>query len=104
MPLARFKDEVDAPATVDQKFDEFHAENPHVYRELVRLCRQARKGGRKHVGIRMLWEVTRWNFLISTTDANSDFKLNDHYTSRYARLIMQTESDLRDIFHVRDAR
>ena len=36
-----------------------------------------------------------------TTSDTSGFKLNDHYTSRYARLIMEREPDLRGIFRTR---
>ena len=37
-------------------------------------------------------------------DPGSDFKLNDHYHSRYARLVMAKEADLREMFDVRELR
>lgn len=92
------------------RFKQFHEDNPQVYEELVRLARhalaqRARRGvTSRHLGIRMLWEVTRWNLTIETDDANSDLKLNDHYHSRYARLIMEEESDLGGIFELRELR
>lgn len=83
-----------------EKFEEFHAANPQVYEELVRLCRQGKEAGLKKIGIRMLWEVARWNMLMSTK-RNSPFKLNDHYHSRYSRLIILMEPDLADMFELR---
>ena len=38
------------------------------------------------------------------TTVRTDFALNDHYRSRYARLIMEQEEDLRDLFEVRELR
>lgn len=83
--------------------ERFHEMNPRVYEILVRLARQAKAKGRDHCGIRMLWEVMRWEIFISTTDDASDFKLNDHYTSWYARFIMAREPDLIGFFRLRGA-
>jgi hypothetical protein len=82
------------------QFEEFHLANPEVYEELVRLCREAKSYGLEQVGIRMLWEVARWNLNV-VTKRNSPFKLNDHYHSRYARMIMIMEHDLDGIFELR---
>ena len=86
--------------TIQQRFEEFHKANPHVYQELVALCREAVSNGKDKLGVRMVWEVARWNLIVKTQQ-NSDFKLNDHYHSRYARLIMDQEQDLRGIFELR---
>jgi len=89
----------------ERKFLEFHRENPRVYKELLRLTRQAKnnKGG-KRIGIRMLWEVMRWNLTILTYDPSSDFKLNNNYHSRYARLIVEKNPDLKGLFEFRELR
>lgn len=84
------------------KFEKFHASNPHVYAELVRLARQAVAKGRTRFGMKALWEVMRWHFWLNTTD--TDFRLNNNYSSRYARLIMQQEADLRGVFETRELR
>lgn len=86
--------------TIQARFERFHAEHPEVYRELVKLARQAQRSGRKHYGIRTIWEVMRWNFSMRG-DPFEEFKLNDHYHSRYARLIARQEPDLADLFEFR---
>lgn len=91
------------PVTRAERFAEFHARNPQVYAELVRLAREAKVAGLKHLGVRMLWEVCRWNFALRTS-GDSGFKLNDHMSAAYARLIMQNEPDLRDAFEIRERR
>ena len=90
-----------------RKFLEFHQRNPQIYVELVRLARHAITlpgYGRRRIGIRMLWEIMRWNFTIEVDQAGDDYKLNDHLTSRYARMIDEKESDLKDIFELRELR
>jgi len=89
--------------TITEKFHQFHRENPHVYQTLVAKCRQYRRHnpGAK-IGIATLWENMRWDYMMSTE--HQDFKLNNNYRSHYARLIMDCNHDLRDIFEIREMR
>jgi hypothetical protein len=50
----------------------------------------------------MLFEVMRWNWFMTTTDPDSDFKLNNNYRSRYARKLMDEYPELDGIFEVRE--
>lgn len=88
-----------APSRAD-RFADFHARNPHIYLELVRFARQVKAAGRSRIGIRLVWERLRWDLML-TTDSD-DWKLNDHLTAPYARLIMEQEADLAGIFEVRE--
>ena len=89
--------------TIQQQFEVFHNINPWVYTDLVQLARQAKATGRRTFGIKSLYEVVRWNRFIQTTDPNDDsWKLNNNYHSRYARLIMDQEPDLKGFFNVRE--
>jgi hypothetical protein len=88
--------------TIEEAFYVFHAANPQVYAELVRLARQARRRGVQYVGINMLLEVTRWNFSLRTS--GDEFKLNNNWAPYYSRLIMLQEPDLEGIFHTRRLR
>jgi hypothetical protein len=87
---------------LDRAFAEFHAANPRVYATLVRLARQAKARGRERCGIKMLWEVARWEIYLATSDP--DFKLNNNFHSRYARLVMEREPDLAGFFETRGLR
>lgn len=90
-------------ASIQVKFEEFHRLNPWVYEHLVRLARQLVQRGHDKVGIKMLWEVLRWQTMF-THDPNSEFKLSNNYHSRYARLIMDQEVDLVGVFETRGLR
>ena len=90
--------------TIDEAFWEFHTRNPGVYRELAQMTRLAKARGRKKVGIAMFFEVLRWNRIVAgLPDKTEDFKLNNNYRSRYARLLMK-EPDLKGMFETRGLR
>jgi hypothetical protein len=86
----------------DREFLGFHEANPEVYAELRDLARQAVARGRKCASIKMLFEVVRWERYLRTTDP--DFKLNNNFHSRYARLLMAREPELRGLFELRELR
>lgn len=92
---------MDGKATLQERFEAFHAENPQVYDGLVRLALEARAAGRAKYGIAALVEVLRWSRMTTTGE---DFKLNNDYRSRYARLIMENVPELADFFEVREVK
>jgi hypothetical protein len=86
---------------IASRFERFHANNPHVYKNLVTLARELRSKKPTCVtGIGMLYEVLRWNYYM-TTDSEDDYKLNNDFKAPYSRLIMKQEPDLDGIFRVR---
>lgn len=88
---------------LDERFDEFHTNNPEVYVELVTLARELVERGHRKLGIGMLWEVIRWQRFLG--DVGDDhYKLNNVYRSRYSRLIMAQELDLAGVFDTRELR
>lgn len=87
--------------SIDQRFRDFHDNNPAVYTELVSMARQMQSRGYAQIGIELIWAAYRWNRMMRTTADEYQFKLNDHFTSRYARLIMAQEEDLAGFFRTR---
>ena len=87
--------------TIQEQFEEFHRLNPFVYRRLAAMARQLLAKGRKKIGIGMLFEVLRWNYYSNTKDPSSEWKLNNNYCSRYARL-MAAEAEFKDAFELRE--
>lgn len=90
--------------SIDQRFRDFHAENPGVYDELVKMARQIQARGYTRIGIELIWSAYRWNRMMRSGPDEYGFKLNDHFRSRYARLIMVQEPDLANLFHIRTLR
>lgn len=90
--------------SIDEQFMEFHVANPHVYRNLVRLAREAKSQGCKKIGMKFLIERLRWEYIVKTNHAASEYAINNNYTSRYARMIMDTCPDLQGFFETRRLR
>ncbi len=87
--------------TPRERFEAFHSANPHVLEALRVLALQMVDRGRDRIGIRMLWERLRWERLLRTNDPDSEFKLNNNYHSRFARLLMVVEPRLAGVFETR---
>ena len=84
--------------SIEESFQIFHELNPSIYLELVRMTRLMRAKGRKKIGMKMLFEALRWNYMVSTDDPETEFKLNNNFTSRYVRLIAEQEPELASMF------
>lgn len=89
-----------AEGSIQQRFEAFHEEHPEVYDMIVKYARRVLGKG-KTCGIGLIWERLRWEVKIEKTE---EFKLNDHYRSRYSRLIRDREADLVDFFETRALR
>ena len=88
------------PATIQQRFEAFHEHNPEVYAAMVAICRRLKLRGHKRYGVKAVWEMLRITFTLERPD--EIYKLNNNYTSRYARLIMDREADLAGFFETRE--
>jgi hypothetical protein len=84
-------------------FERFHADNPGVYARLRALALFAVRKGKRKIGIGMIYEVVRWEYFFDT-HGDDDWKLNNNWRSRYARLLMECEPELVGIFETRELR
>jgi DNA-directed RNA polymerase specialized sigma24 family protein len=86
-------------ATIQERFEAFHAANPWVYRALEHLTIQRLSRGRRRVGIAALFEVLRWEWEKSTVGGG--FKLNNDFRSRYVRLLLERHPEWDGVFETR---
>lgn len=89
---------------IERDFWRFDRANPQIYRKLVSLARQVKGAGHNRYSIDALFHRLRWHHDVELRSQKGKFKLNDHFTSHYARLIMSREADLIDFFEVRENR
>jgi hypothetical protein len=87
-----------------EAFQRFHAENPHVYERLKRLAFRLKVRGVERYGMKALWEVLRYEEAVATTAPAGSYRLNNNFTARYARLLMELEPDLHGFFELRERR
>ncbi|MCC6455179.1 MAG: hypothetical protein IT328_09580 [Caldilineaceae bacterium] len=90
-------------ATIQERFESFHAHNPHVYAALRTLALQMLGNGVRAYGIKGLFEILRWQFSIQT-GGKEEFRLSNDFTSRYARLLVELNPELDGFFTLRELR
>lgn len=93
-----------APATIEGRFQAFHAAHPQVYRKLIEFSRELVAAGWDHFGISVVWERLRYETMLGAHRDEDCYKLNDQYRSRYARLIIDQVPELADVFTIRALR
>ena len=72
-----------------EKFEEFHANNPHVYHIFKQLTFKAVNAGATKLSAWWVINVARWEMAFTTTDFNSDFKISNDYIAYYSRMFMR---------------
>lgn len=87
---------------LDLRFWAYHEANPVLYDTLARLALEAVRQGKRRIGAKALWERMRWELWMAAD--GDDFALNNNFTSRYARLLMAREPELRGVFELRGLR
>lgn len=85
---------------VERAFRIFHRTNPHVLRSLIELTEELHRTGARRIGMKMLFEVLRWQTMLATR--GDDFKLNNNYCSYYARVLMHRRPEFRGMFQLRE--
>jgi len=88
--------------SIDERFRLFHAKNPQVLDRLVSLAHQAIAAGKTRIGAKTLVEVARWHFWLETE--GDEFRINNSFTSRYARLLVETHPEFEGLFETRELR
>ena len=92
-------------ATIQERFEAFHAQNPWILAALEQLAAEYLRTTRgRRIGIRMLWEQIRWQYDRIVIDPTSVFKVNDHYHSRYVRLLLTLHPEWAGCFQTRALR
>jgi hypothetical protein len=89
-------------ATLQQRFELFHAENPWVLRAYEQLCMDWVGKGNTRASIGMFTEIVRWQYGRRTT--GRDFKIDNSYRSRYVRLIVERNPGWGGLFETRELR
>lgn len=88
--------------SIEQRFELFHAANPHVADALEALADQWLSHGHARLGVKALFERLRWESGIQT--AGDAYRLNNDFTALYARLLITRHPDWADAIQTRDRR
>lgn len=88
-----------APLTIGERFAVFHERHPDVYRLFKQFALELLQAGRTRYSADAILHRVRWNFAVG--DPNGDFRINDHWSSRYARMLMDECPAFRGFFETR---
>ena len=88
--------------TLEERFERFHAANPHIYKTLKEMALALKVAGLKRYGIDALFGFLRFNHSIRTQ--GDGFKLNNDFKAFYSRMLMEEEEELTGFFEVRSTR
>lgn len=84
---------------IDSKFTDFHSKNPAVYELFKRFAVEALVAGKTKIGAKAIAERIRWSVEIEAR--GGEFKLNNSYVSRYARLLAKEDPRIGSLFNFR---
>lgn len=87
--------------TIAERFRQFHSDNPHVYGHIEKLVLALHKKGRYRFGMKAIWEQLRWRVLLGHVRVRGPYRLNNIFTSRYARMFLEKHPGFRGFFRTR---
>ncbi|MEU3783388.1 hypothetical protein [Streptomyces sp900129855] len=88
--------------SIDERFDAFHASRPWVYEALEELTAEWVAGGGGRISVKALFERLRWP--ASSDCGGEPYRLNNVFTSRYARLLCREHPEWASAFELRRLR
>ena len=90
----------DIPAHIRDEFWAFHHDNPQIFELFRAYCTDLRRAGREAYGAKAVIERIRWHLNVEVRSAD-DLKLNNNYTSCYARLLVEIDPSFASFFRLR---
>ena len=75
--------------SIQEQFERFHALHPEIYAEFRQIALNLLQRGRSHYGSKAILEVIRYHRILSGKSETEPFKINNTYSSRYARKLMR---------------
>lgn len=86
--------------SIQERFEEFDAAHPDVYVLFRRFALELIAVGRRRIGAKLLIERIRWHYVTSSA-GSGEFKINNVFSSRYARKLIAERPEFADVFEVR---
>lgn len=95
---------MDNTKSIQEQFEHFDQAHPEIYDEFRTIARDLLRGGRSRYGSKAILEVIRYHRILSGQDENELFKINNNYSSRYARKLMNEDERFGYFFEIRELR
>lgn len=89
---------------IQEQFEQFDALHPEIYVEFCHIALDLLRRGRVHYGSKAILEIIRYHRILSGKSDIEPFKINNNYSSRYARKLIEEDERFRDFFELRELR
>lgn len=90
--------------SIQERFEAWIERHPDVYEEFKRISRALLVRKKRRYGSKAIVEVLRFERIMSGRDEQEPFKLNNNYTSRLARKLMDEDPRFVGFFETRELR
>jgi hypothetical protein len=88
--------------SIQKQFRRFDAQHPEIYQEFCQIAQNLLQRGRSYYGSKAILEVIRYHRILSGKSETETFKINNTYSSRYARKLMEEDDRFRVFFELRE--
>ena len=88
---------------IQQRFEAFHSKNPRLYRLFKQFARDIKRAGYEHYSADAILHRVRWHVDIETRGGDG-YSINNNYSSRYARKLMDECPEFAGFFRLRELR
>jgi hypothetical protein len=88
--------------SIQGQFQRFDALHPEIYQEFRRIALDLLRRGRAHYGSKAILEVIRYHRILSGKSEAEAFKINNNYSSRYARKLIDEDERFSRFFELRE--
>ena len=90
--------------SIQQRFERFDQAHPEIYDEFRLIAQDLFQRGRRHYGSKAILEVIRYHRALQIQDEQEEFKINNNYSSRYARKLISEDERFAAFFELRELR
>lgn len=90
--------------TIQERFEKFHRSHPEVYGLFCRFCDELIRAGRVRNSADNVLHRIRWESAVNEDREFDGYKINNDFTSRYARLWMTEHLKHNHFFALRELR
>ncbi len=87
--------------SIQARFEAFHRAHPEVYDLFCRFANEMLIAGHGRYSARAIVHQIRWHHDVNP-ERHSGFKINDHFSSRYARLLVDSNPRFDGFFELRE--
>lgn len=87
--------------TIQERFYATLAAHPEIYTEFKKAAHKLRRAGHRRASAKLITEHLRWKSMVNP-ERYGGWKINNNFTSRLARLLIEEEPEFATFFSLRE--